>query len=272
MLAPLCALSPPSKKTAALKNAAKTQDGYSLPIIMYHSTFKNGAGKYRVTPAQLQKDLIFIKEQGFTTITIGDVIAYKENGRRLPAKPIMLTFDDGYTNNYLYAFPLFKKYNMKCVMSVVGALIDANYKNGVKNETHSHVTYEQIKEMNDSGLVEIQNHSYNLHLFKNGRYGLKKNKGENAADYEKLLKTDLTKLQSKLKEKTGIVCTALTFPFGGYSRETFNVMKDIGLKAGLSCNAGINKITRDSSLFCLHRDNRPYGLSSAEYFKKIKAV
>jgi peptidoglycan/xylan/chitin deacetylase (PgdA/CDA1 family) len=271
MLTPLFGFGLPPKKAAAAKNTDKAQAEYTLPIIMYHSTFNSDTGKYRITPAQLQKDLIFIKEQGFTTIMLRDVIAYKEKGRPLPKKPIMLTFDDGYTNNYLYAFPLLKKYNMKCVMSVVGALIDANYKDGVKNETHSHVTYEQIREMNDSGLVEIQNHSYNLHRLK-GRYGLKKNKGEDSASYEKMLKTDLTKLQNNLKEKTGIKCTALTFPFGGYSRETFKVMKEMGLKAGLSCNEGINKITRDSSLFCLHRYNRPSGISSAEYFKKIKAV
>ncbi|MBR2038566.1 MAG: polysaccharide deacetylase family protein, partial [Lachnospiraceae bacterium] len=74
---------------------------------------------------------------------------YVENGTMLPEKPVLLTLDDGYENNYTNAFPLLKKYNMKAVISLIG-------KDMRLNEN-------QLKEKHDSGLVEIGNHTYDLH-------------------------------------------------------------------------------------------------------------
>ncbi|MBR0276882.1 MAG: polysaccharide deacetylase family protein, partial [Clostridia bacterium] len=97
-----------------------------VPIIMYHSV-KNDisdSAKYIVTPNQLESDLIYLAQNGYTTITMTDLIDYVYNDKKLPEKPIILTFDDGYFNNYYYAYPLMKKYNMKMVISVVGSYSD----------------------------------------------------------------------------------------------------------------------------------------------------
>ena len=198
-----------------------------------------------------------------------DLIDFQEYGKAFPDKPIMITFDDGYYNNYVNAFPLFKKHKIKCVMSVVGKYIDDNYKNGKLSPTGSHVTYEQIEEMHKSGFVEIQCHTYNMHNSK-GRLGMSKKKKETLEEYQKALKEDLMRLQTNLKEKLNITCTTVCYPFGEYSKETEGIIKGLGFKAALTCNEGINVITKDSNLFYLKRYNRPYGKSSESFFKKIE--
>ena len=241
---------------------------YDLPIIMYHATYKGKPGKYNLSPDQLEKDFIYILECGYTPIFVKDVIEFTEKNKPLPVKPIMITFDDAYTNNYLFAWPIIKKYNFKCVMSVVGKFTDDNYRDGKLCPAGSHLTYEEIGELHKSGLVEIQNHTYNCHG-KSGRTGLAKRKRESFEEYQKIISQDLMLLQNKLKNKLNITCTAVTYPFGSYSKETEAVIQKLGFKAALTCSEGINKISKDTNLFYLKRYNRRGGKSAKDFFSKI---
>lgn len=243
-----------------------------LPIIMYHSILKNNSPspKYIVTPTQLENDLIYLKENGFVTITVDDLINYVYNKKPLPEKPIMLTFDDGYYNNYYYAYPLMKKYNMKMVISVVGKFTDTFSSSDDSNPNYSHLTWEQIGEMQKSGYVEIQNHTYNMHSISAARNGCKRKKDESSDEYKKALTEDLTELQKALKEKIGTEPTAFTYPYGSVSEDSYEIIRDIGFLASFSCAEGINKITTDKdSLYMLKRFIRPSGESSERYFKRI---
>lgn len=246
--------------------------GVEVPIIMYHSILKDNSGsqKYIVTPTQLESDLKYLKENGYTAVTVNDLIEYVYNQKPLPEKPIVLTFDDGYYNNYYYAYPLIKKYNMKMSISVVGKFTDTFSEKDDSNPNYSHLTWKQIDDMQKSGFVEILNHTYNLHSMDSGRNGCKKKRGESDAEYEKLLTDDLTKLQEKLKEQTGTAPNAFTYPFGGISNASCEIIKKLGFKASLSCGEGINIITDDKEcLYLLKRFIRPSGTDSEAYFKKV---
>ena len=96
-------------------------DSVFVPIVMYHGVLDDTSrqGQYIITPTQLEEDLKIIKERGYTTVVMQDLLDYVDNGTPLPDKPIMLTFDDGYYNNYLYADPLLKRYGRKAVISPV---------------------------------------------------------------------------------------------------------------------------------------------------------
>ena len=99
---------------------ASEPDGVALPVIMYHSVLKDGAriGKYVVSPDSFEHDLAFLKDNGYETVSISDLTDFVYEGKKLPEKPVMITFDDGYYNNLVYAAPLLEKYNMKAVISV----------------------------------------------------------------------------------------------------------------------------------------------------------
>ena len=231
--------------------------GVPMVILMYHAILPGKAGKWVVSPNLLEADLKFLQKGGYTAVTVADLLDYQLRDVPLPEKPVMLTFDDGSRTNYTYAFPLLKKYNQKAVMAVVGAFIDKGYRaNGFEDNTcRTSLTYAQIREMHESGLVEIQNHSYDLHKIEE-RNGMKIKRGESYEAYERVLKDDLFKLEQVLEERAGVRCNAVAFPFGSYTKDAFRAVKNLGYCASFTCNEGVNYISKDTDLFYLKRYNR----------------
>ena len=87
---------------------ALAEEGVHLPVLMYHSILKDSArqGQYVISPSVLSADLDALQQRGYQTVTVSDLLAYVYDGVSLPEKPVMITFDDGYYNNYVYAYPL----------------------------------------------------------------------------------------------------------------------------------------------------------------------
>ena len=245
-----------------------------VPIIMYHIILKDNAKKnnYTVTPKQFEEDLKYIKEHGYTTVVMEDLIKYVYEGKSLPDKPIILTFDDGFYNNYYYAYPLLKEYEMRAVISIVGSYTDEATEINEKNPNYSYLMWDDIKEISDLGIFEIQNHSYNLHDNKFGSRGSKKKIGEYLEEYKIRLSEDLNKVQKGVYEKIGKYPTTFTYPFGSVSKESTNILKDANFFASLGCEEGVNIITKNNKdcLFLLKRYNRKSGMLSQKFFDKIE--
>lgn len=260
------------KHPEAISVSAPTEEPICLPIIMYHGMLKDPErqGKYVISPDTFETDLSYLQKNGFHTIVVQDLIDYVYNDVSLPEKPIMLTFDDGYLNNYIYAFPLLQKYRMKMVLSPIGKYCDQYTASPDTNANYAQVTWENLKEMMDSGLVEIQNHSYNLHTNSKNRSGAKKNKGESPEEYRKMLMADLGEMQQKMLQYTGKEPTAFTYPFGAISEASLNIIKEMGFKASFSCEERINYITHDPDcLYLLGRYLRPENVKTEDYFERI---
>lgn len=248
-----------------------TVDNIKIPGVMYHGVLKDPTrlGKYVITPMQFEEDIKYLKEKGYTGVFISDLIAYVEKGTPLPEKPILITFDDGYYNNYLYAYPILKKYNTKAVFSLIGKYSEQYSETGEENAYYTHITWEQAREMADSGLVELQNHSYDLHSLEH-RKGARKLSNESIEDYQRMLYGDLQKTDTLIYENTGYKPTAFTYPFGYISSESIMVLEEMGYKASVSSESGFSSISRESpDLYRLKRVNRPHGKSSADFFTSI---
>lgn len=254
------------------KASSENEKAIKIPIIMYHSILKDKSrsGEFTVTPTTLEKDLKYIKEKGYNTIVMEDLIEYVYENEELPEKPIIITFDDGYYNNYGYVVPLLKKYNMKAVISIVGEYTDKFSKTGEANLNYSYMRWEDIEEAMEEEVIEFQNHSYSFHSETKGRKGSMKKRGESLETYRKIFTEDLTKLQEEFKEHTDYEPTTYTYPFGAVSKESLQMVKDIGFKASLSCTSGINLITRNPEcLYMLKRNNRPNGIETEKFFNKL---
>lgn len=235
-------------------------DSVCVPIIMYHEVKTSKAGKDAITPYEFESDLKYLKANNYTTITMSDLINYVDNGKSLPEKPIILSFDDGYLNNYVYVFPLLKKYNMKIVLSIIGKDTDDFTTIKDENINYSHVTWSEINEMLSSKYVEIQNHTYNMHTITKKRCGCKKNPGETQAHYAEALTSDIEKLQNEIMFYTGYTPNTFTYPYGFVSSDSLPIIKSMGFKATLTCDYGVNIITKDpDSLFGLKRICRSHG-------------
>jgi len=242
-----------------------------LPIIMYHNIKKNSAGKDIINPSEFESDLKYLKENNYTTITMKDVIDYVYDGKALPENPIMITFDDGYLTTYRYGYPLLQKYQMKIVLSIIGKSTDDFTRVGDDHLEYAHLTWPLLDEMLQSGLIEIQNHTYNLHSTRAGRVGCKQKRNESAEEYEAVLSDDVMKLQQEIVEMTGNAPTTFTIPYGEYNDNTIDIIKKLGFKAALTCDYGINKLTNDKeTLFRLKRICRSHNYPIDELLKDVK--
>lgn len=142
-----------------------------IPIFLYHQVNDLSS----VTPELFEEHLKIIKKMGMKTLTISELGNKKNNG-----KNILITFDDGYYDNYRIVFPLLKKYNMKATIFLNTLFIDdiyteereikiskvanyeavSNYKKTGNGKSLQYMTWLEIKEMKESGLVEFQAHSH----------------------------------------------------------------------------------------------------------------
>lgn len=252
---------------------SETQESVRLPVLMYHLVLKNpgNKNKFIVSEATFEEDLKYIKENGYTTILVKDLIDYTEGKNDLPPKPILLTFDDGAYNNYLYAFPLAKKYNAKFVFSPICKESEKYSQVVDENPSYAHANWNHILEMSNSGLVEIQNHTYDMHRNNKTRLGCTKKSGESKDEYREKLTNDLHKAQEMIKQKSGVEPTAFFYPFGACSDCSEDIIRQIGFKATFLCESKVNYITRNpESLFRLHRFLRPPGVPSKKFFSTIE--
>ena len=243
---------------------------YDVPIVMYHHVKPKNAGRYTVTPDEFEGDLVFLKERGFTTITVAELIGFKEFDFKMPSKPVILTFDDGRYNNYSQAFPLLKKHNCKASFFVIGSFIQKFSGGRPQYEGSSFMNFDNLKEMAASGLCDIQNHSYDFHDWTKGRTGVGKKSGESFEDYKRAIEDDLNKTQTMLKQNCGISPNAFAYPFGAYNQDAEKIISEMGFRAVLTTDWGVNKVSQCGvdTLLHLKRAERCHGAASENFFKQ----
>lgn len=247
------------------------KDEFKLPIIMYHriSTDKNRLNENVITPEQFQCDLKYIKDKGYTTITMTQLINHKLKNSPLPSKPIIICFDDGFDSIYVYAYPLLKKYNMCAIISVVGMYADKCSQQELHNIGYSNLCWSEISELSKTRYFEIQNHSYNMHEQYKDRIGAKRKPTENEEEYVKTLSDDIKKMQNLVYKNTGFMPNTFVYPLGFNSELFKNVLTEMGFTAALTFEPRVNVIGESTDLMGLGRINRPYGQSSETFFKGI---
>ncbi len=254
---------------------AASGDAVRVPIIMYHGILDDAKreGQYIISPTVFEEDLKTIQKNGYTTVVMADLIAYVDEGTPLPEKPIVPTFDDGYYNNYLYAYPLLKKHGMKAVLSPVCKWTEfySDTPDQSDHAVYSHITRTELRELAASGVMEIQNHSYDMHYCAAGkRKGTLIRAGETVEAYQAALRQDLSTAQAHLTELAGVTPTTFTYPYGGMCKEALPVIKALGFRATLSCESRVNRLTRaPDCLYALGRYLRPAGTASEDYFAQI---
>ncbi len=257
-----------TKDTIELFAVSSREQVKCVPIIMYHQVKDTRLGKDVISPLEFENDLKYLTDNNYNTITMTQLINYVYEDIELPDNPIILSFDDGYLSTYKYVYPLLQKYNMKIVLSIIGKSTD-DFSKVIDNNLYAHLTWDHLKEMEQSELVEIQNHTYNLHKIKSGRCGCGQLYNETMYDYEDLIKEDV----EKFEERIGLMDIALpntfTYPYGKYNDNTEEILKKLGYKATLSCRYGINLIDKNpDSLYGLKRICRAHNNDISKLIKE----
>lgn len=206
-----------------------------VPILMYHyiSEPPAEADIYRrdmsVTPERFESHLQYLRQAGYETITLDDLLYALAQGRSLPPKPIILTFDDGYEDNYLNAFPLLEKYDMIGHFSIMSDVINA--------ETPGYMTWSQIEQMSAAG----------QHFGSHARYHIPSQKGGTT---EYLVWHALGAMEA-IQEHLGYHPRWITYPSGEYDAQTIAVYRSAYYWGGLSTEQGATHTLDD--IFALKR-------------------
>ncbi len=137
-------------------------------VLCYHSIPERYHGDpASISASRFVEQLEWLREQGYTAISLDQVLKAKSGKIKLPAKSFMVTVDDGYEDFYTNIFPLLKLYKIPAVIALVGKWTEEG--RPLKNETDHHflkqrfLNWAQLEEMTRSGLVEVASHSYDLH-------------------------------------------------------------------------------------------------------------
>lgn len=252
----------PEVTRTAMESAVKdNRESVPLPVLMYHGIIDDPAktNEYFITAKAFEKDLKWLQDHGYTTVSMKQLKEFAEKGAALPEKPVLLTFDDGYRNNYTRAFPLLQKYDAKAVISVIGNESDLSSDTIYRGDEidGGNITWGEAVLMVRSGLIEIGNHTYDLHRDEGGRKGADKLPGETDAAYRKALTADLGHNQDLIAAATGQPALVFAWPFGAWPTDgsADQILKDLGFAGSLTSYQIMNTIRRDdpSTLFGLKR-------------------
>lgn len=120
-----------------------------VPVLNYHQVNDKYHTSLTMEVAHFRQQMKYLCDEGYTTINLDQLYDYLEHGTPLPPKPILITFDDGYIDNYKEAFPILKEYHMKATLFMIGDAID----------TPRFLSAEQLLEMDANGF-SIESHTY----------------------------------------------------------------------------------------------------------------
>jgi poly-beta-1,6-N-acetyl-D-glucosamine N-deacetylase len=205
-----------------------------VPVIMYHDILPKKEVFFDVTPAEFEADLKLIQQKGLTPISLDQLVAHLSTGMPLPEKPILLTFDDGYSGHYRYVYPLLKRYGYPGVFAIYTAKVGTN-------QGRSSLTWDELKEMAADPLVTIAAHSITH----------PPDLGELDGDR---LRREVVESKRILEERLGITINDFVYPAGKYNAQVENWVKLAGYRSALTMDDKANRFAGESkSLLSIDR-------------------
>ncbi len=246
----------------------RLENDVKIPAIMYHNIKLLGGDDYCITPSLFKQDMQYLADNGYTTVFPSEIIDFVEKGTPLPEKPVLITIDDGYYAVSHYLLEYMVENDIKAVMNIVGAFTENAENSGEMNPNYSNMNWDEINKIIESGVFEIGNHSYDMHRL-DIRQGAKPNPDESFEDYTSALNDDTMKLQNLFAEKCEISPTTYAYPYGFYTKDTVQILSDMGFKLLLTCEQKTNYVNIGDSekLLYFGRCNRPFSKSVEEYMQ-----
>lgn len=179
-----------------------------VPILMYHHIEDPppNADPIRrdlsVSPREFKRQLRYLKQEGYESITLNDLVLFLTVGQPLPSKPIILTFDDGYRDAYTQAFPLLQRFGFVGTFFLVTSFLDA--------ENPDHLSWEQVQEMHAAGM-KFEPHSYDHPDLRNRGF--------------QYLVFQTVGPKEAIEERTGEPCRFFAYPSGRYDQFVIDVLR-----------------------------------------------
>ncbi|VBB09815.1 polysaccharide deacetylase [Lucifera butyrica] len=194
-------------------------------VLEYHSISHLG-GLFCLAPDTFEQQMGYLAQNGYTAISLDQLSAGLNDEDALPAKPVLITFDDGYTDNYTTALPILEKYGLRATVFIITGKVDQP----------GYLTWAQIKDMLARG-IDIGSHTVS-------HRDLSK---LSAVEQEKELKESKKTLEKALSRPIDY----LAYPFGGFNAATLRLLGETGYLGAFSGIPGVN--TANTNPYILHR-------------------
>lgn len=197
-----------------------------IPILMYHSISDNPGNLLCLSPQRFAEQMRHLRNAGYHALTFADLEAW-EQGKPIPVKPVLITLDDGYRDNYTAAFPILKQEQLKATI-----FLTVGFLNGQNS-----LTEEMANEMTNSGLVQFGSHSLS-HM-----------------DLTQLpsdrLRQEVADSKRELEAKFGEPVTAFCYPSGRYTQQVEEEVKQAGYRFAVTTRPGWAEASQ--GMLTLHR-------------------
>lgn len=211
-----------------------------IVILTYHNLTESKAdikSSSDIVATDFKKHMEYLHKNNYKTLGIDEFLNYYKQGS-FPEKSVMITFDDGYKSFYTMAYPVLKKYNFKAVIFPIVSLTPGLERKTIWNE---HLTFSHLRLMNqDSDLVDIGSHTYDLHYYKNDKkVAIDRKKDENIDEYKSRIRKDLRVSQDILELQTDREIIALAWPYGATNETAKQIANELGFKLLFSLKPGL---------------------------------
>jgi len=190
-----------------------------VPVLMYHHLLslneakKINASWMSVAPEVFDQQMAYLQKKGYQTMNLAEMMSGLKNNS-LPPKPIVITFDDGYRELFNNLYPILKKYNFKATLFLISQFIGGE----------RYLDWWQIKEMVNSGLVEIGDHTLNHpSLLKNG---------------EEEEKNQVNGAKMIIEQNLGRQVNVFAYPYGSYNQTSEKILKEGNFVAAVTTQRG----------------------------------
>ncbi|MBI5236465.1 MAG: polysaccharide deacetylase family protein [Deltaproteobacteria bacterium] len=246
-----------------------------IPIFMYHHVNTNAGDMITITPEAFERSLKFIKEAGYKTLSLDEVVAFMRGEREVCPGSIAITFDDAYLDNYVFAWPLLQKYGVKATIFAVTSWLAASqaassaekraaidesggnplrHRQAIKSieagEVHKAImNWDMAREMEASGLVRFYSHT--------AAHALCDELNDVA------LAKELVSSKAAIEAEFGHDCPYLCWPKGLFSDNAVGAAKKAGYKAIFTTRHGV--VRQGADVFAINRiavRDRPRWLES----------
>jgi len=210
-----------------------SEDDSPFVVLCYHrfvvhpENFKEKLSEYRFPQAEFRWQMQYLKDHGITPISMTQLKDYWFGGKPLPAKPVLLTFDDGFRSLYDVMFPVLKEFKYPGVLFI--------YTDFIRDQGDS-LTLDDIKAMQNYGM-DLESHTKS-HL----NLGYVEEK-KSAKDYARLLPLELSDPVTYIQKEFGVTPTTLAYPYGVYNDDIVNETQRENYQLAFTVNPGPNDRT-----------------------------
>ena len=193
-----------------------------VPILMYHSISDKENSSLHVSPESFQKQMAFLKRKRYSVISLDELVTGIREGKKFPSKTVVITFDDGYRDNYLDAFPVLSKYDFPATIFLVTGYV------GKKNE---YLTWDQVRLMQKHD-IDFGGHTRNNTYL------------PSVKDTKKLWE-EVDGSKKDIELNTRREANYFCYPIGGFSSKAKDAVKKAGYKGACTTNRGYDRYNKD---------------------------